>query len=383
MVAILMAGGVLLGFLALVVDVGELYLERQQLQSGADSAALAVANACAIGTPDCANPDKILALAGSLANQNAADGRSNIAEVCGNVPGGLLPACSAPVGNLTDCLTPAPTDGTPFVEVHVTTETLDGKFLLPPVFAQTMSGNAGYTGASVGACARAAWESSVDVLLMTISNCEFNADTNNDNFPPGQQDIVAQNEQVIRYWENSFNDSQCAVEPPPDYGRIDNLGGITPPVPGQGQAAFLNGSNCSGTIPSDGNVTGYYLKPHVLVLLPQSCEDALRTAIESSTTLYIPVYDTNNVTATGYDGSDRAAADFHIKGLAPFQATGFEFAAPAGANPPTASHDLPSFLTGPVCNDLLERCIAGVFTGPLIPLTSVIPSNNTIVKLVG
>jgi hypothetical protein len=121
----------------------------------------------------------------------------------------------------------------------------------------------------------------------------------------------------------------------------------------------------------------------VFALLPQPCENVLRAAINSGTTLYLPVYDSNNVTAATYDSHDRAASDFHIKWLAPFRATGFEFAAPVSADPANAAHDLPSFLTGPVCNDLLERCLAGVFTGPLIPLTSVIPSNNTIVKLVG
>src|ERR1043165_3858879 len=49
-VAILLGGGVLLGFAALVVDVGQLYAEREELQSGADAAALAVAKACATQT---------------------------------------------------------------------------------------------------------------------------------------------------------------------------------------------------------------------------------------------------------------------------------------------------------------------------------------------
>jgi Flp pilus assembly protein TadG len=40
----------LLGFAALSVDVGHLYLQRSQLQSGADAAALAVAQDCARGT---------------------------------------------------------------------------------------------------------------------------------------------------------------------------------------------------------------------------------------------------------------------------------------------------------------------------------------------
>src|SRR6266704_3179830 len=43
LVAILMGGGVLLGMGAVVVDVGQLYSERAQLQNGADAGARAVA----------------------------------------------------------------------------------------------------------------------------------------------------------------------------------------------------------------------------------------------------------------------------------------------------------------------------------------------------
>jgi hypothetical protein len=389
MVAILMAGGVLLGFVALVIDVGQLYLERQQLQSGADSAALAVAKACAIGASQCATQSDILTLAGSLANLNAADGRSNLAEVCGNVPGGLLPPCGVPVGNMTDCLTPAPTDGSPFVEVHTSTETLDGKFVLPPVFAQTMSGNEGYTGSSVGACARATWQSTVDVLLMTISDCEFNADTANGTFTPETTSITAANEHSISYWQDPFDDSHCPVDPPPPYGTVPFTGpgtGIRTPVPGQGQAAFIDSFGCSGTVPVDGNVHGYYLKPKVDTILSVPCENVLRPAVTSTTTVYVPVYDTNNVLDpnSSYPGL-KADADFHIEGLAPFVVTGFEFAPPPDLRPSDfyQQHNLASYLTGRVCSEALGRCFAGVFTGPLLPLTSVIPSNNTIVKLVG
>ena len=43
LVAVLLAGGVLLGLGAMVIDVGQLYQERAQLQNGADAAAVAVA----------------------------------------------------------------------------------------------------------------------------------------------------------------------------------------------------------------------------------------------------------------------------------------------------------------------------------------------------
>jgi Flp pilus assembly protein TadG len=60
---------VLLGFVAIAVDTGALYFERQQLQNGADAAALAVA--CHRGT---AAQDT--ALATSMAGLNANDGKA-------------------------------------------------------------------------------------------------------------------------------------------------------------------------------------------------------------------------------------------------------------------------------------------------------------------
>lgn len=62
---------VLLGITAMVIDVGGIYIERRQLQNGADAAALAVAQNCAAGA--CGNADATATL---LAGQNANDSRS-------------------------------------------------------------------------------------------------------------------------------------------------------------------------------------------------------------------------------------------------------------------------------------------------------------------
>jgi Flp pilus assembly protein TadG len=60
---------VLLGFVAITVDLGAVYFERQQLQNGADAAALAVACHRGTTTADAS-------LATSMAGANAQDGRS-------------------------------------------------------------------------------------------------------------------------------------------------------------------------------------------------------------------------------------------------------------------------------------------------------------------
>jgi Flp pilus assembly protein TadB len=59
LVAVLLTGGVLLGTAALVIDVGNLYAKRDQLQNAADAAAWAVAQSC-ISTPvSCTNADQL------------------------------------------------------------------------------------------------------------------------------------------------------------------------------------------------------------------------------------------------------------------------------------------------------------------------------------
>ena len=73
---------VLLGMGALVIDVGQLYAERRELQNGADAAALAVAQDCAGG--DCLDETTT---ADTYADDNAHDGEAGVDEVCGSGPG--------------------------------------------------------------------------------------------------------------------------------------------------------------------------------------------------------------------------------------------------------------------------------------------------------
>lgn len=84
-VLVAMVTVVLLGFAALAVDAGILYSERAQLQSGADSAALMVAQKCARNAAD-TNCSSTSTLASELANKNAVDGMSNIKSIALDKP---------------------------------------------------------------------------------------------------------------------------------------------------------------------------------------------------------------------------------------------------------------------------------------------------------
>ena len=148
--AVLFSSGVLLGMAALVIDVGMLYAERGQLQSGADAAAVEVAQICADEPTDC-TPARLGPVAAQYARDNAANGEAD-ARVCGQ--GGALAACTAPSGALNDCIGNRPASGD-YVEVRTNTLRA-GSTVLPPAFAQAVLGG-DFEGAQVTACARTAW----------------------------------------------------------------------------------------------------------------------------------------------------------------------------------------------------------------------------------
>ena len=86
----LLLGTVLLGLGALVIDVGQLYQERSQLQSGADAAATAVAKSCVLGT--CTN-SSATTTAVTYAGENASDSTAGVPLVCGSATSVVWSAC--------------------------------------------------------------------------------------------------------------------------------------------------------------------------------------------------------------------------------------------------------------------------------------------------
>jgi hypothetical protein len=367
-VAILLAGGVLLGFLALVVDLGQIYAERSQLQAGADAAALAIGYACS-GTPrsdlgperdhhaDCVDYSGLLDLAQKYADANASDGRSHVAQICGRMPG-VLSDCGAPVGNLTDCLGAPPSGG--YVQVRLSTETSDGQYVLPPTFAQAI----GVGGADVAACARASWSSPADIpiVAMTMSTCEFDSDTNDGHDFGTAVDPEATDQRLINFWLHAYSEPCAPMQ--------------------VSQAALLDGggNTCTLDLPADATVHGEITEPVAGALLSPACESAIdtaRTAGLNGNVVYIPVYD--GTQSQFGDGN----IQFHLRGLAPFLVTGYQLG-PAPYWPGYADHRKPSTITGnDACSEPYERCVLGVFTGPLVALSDLTSGGDVVVRLVG
>ncbi|HXA58993.1 MAG TPA: pilus assembly protein TadG-related protein [Streptosporangiaceae bacterium] len=176
-VAVLLAGGVLLAIGAMVVDMGQLYAERQELLSGADAAAMVAAKACADDANCPADLSTITQTATAEAGLNALDGKSDASILCGQVNGTIFGPCPA-TGTTTKCLGSRPGTGN-YIEVGTTTRTADGKTLLPPTFGGALLGSQ-YQGLQVAACARVAWgaPSSAIAFPVMISLCSWQNATN-------------------------------------------------------------------------------------------------------------------------------------------------------------------------------------------------------------
>lgn len=71
---------VLIGFAAIAIDTGALYSERAQLQSGADAAALAIAQECS-QSKNCTDPALKRTVAEGLANSNSNDNASTVSAL--------------------------------------------------------------------------------------------------------------------------------------------------------------------------------------------------------------------------------------------------------------------------------------------------------------
>ncbi|MEN3122285.1 TadE/TadG family type IV pilus assembly protein [Janibacter sp. LM] len=189
-VAVLFSGMVIIGMLAVSVDLGNLTYERRQLQNGADATSLALAQECAEGAAGC-TPAGV----SDLLNPNAGDERMQYdnrtangapSGVCGR-GAGSLPTClsTGSIGDLGEC-PPLPTwlAGTgasvPYVETYTRTLTTSGddELFLPfsRVLAGGSDGDAGTT-----ACARSAWGSPMGhraTLPLTFNDCEWREQTN-------------------------------------------------------------------------------------------------------------------------------------------------------------------------------------------------------------
>ena len=149
---------VLMGAAALSVDLGQLLWERRQVQNGADAAVTKVAAACAETPTTCATAPTVAL--NTLAGQNANDGKTDVASICGNAlakaksPG--LALCGTSTGKVIDCPSvPTALAALPYIEVRTKTRTAQNTTGILSKFSSVVGGSTRLT--TVGACSRAVW----------------------------------------------------------------------------------------------------------------------------------------------------------------------------------------------------------------------------------
>ncbi len=175
---------VLLGVGALTIDLGALYLEKRQLQNGADAAALAIAFNCAKGD----SCGEVMSIASRLADDNAGyDHVSAVPLVCGVGPGLSAGGCSTPAG----------LDGaTNWVQVFTSTESAGGGNQVPMLLAPLVGAVSGKT---VKTDAIAQWgglESAKGASPIVLPACEYLARggaLDGSSFPSGSTTIYFHN----------------------------------------------------------------------------------------------------------------------------------------------------------------------------------------------
>lgn len=318
-VALLLGSGVLLGMAALVVDVGNIYVERTQLQSGADAGAVKVAQMCATD-PACART--AAAVARRYADANSGDNRSGVSVVCGR--GGGLAACPPPASGLADCVDTAPAAGD-YVEVHTSTLEVDGSTLLPPAFAEAVV--SGYRGATFTACSRAAWgPPTTGRLALTMSACDWNRYTvDGAGFPDPPV------EQLIYL----HDDPAAGTCRPP---------GQPADIPGGFGTLAGPGSDCRTPVALGGTYNGDSGRG-----VSAPCRTMLANARTGGRPLLVPIF--------GQVGGNGAAPRYTIVGFAAFMVTGWNLPGSTARSTLTRRSTCASSTS----------CIFGYFTRATVP----------------
>jgi hypothetical protein len=358
LVAVVLTGGVFFGLGAVVIDVGQLYVEREQLQSGADSASWAVAVHCASATAaaPCTVPAE--SLVASTAAAAVAKDHAATTQICINNMG--CPGWSTTIS----CPAQPATPGS-YVEVRTSTLTATAKTLLPPTFAGALAGQS-YQGKQVGACARVAWgvPAAATVSSLTISQCDWNRMTNYNNVYyalPGVANLLSQIGVfgVIGLTPTTGTTDQAI---PLNVPVIGSLPTCTTPV----SLAVPRGyawvgtpdANCEIPLNLAVNATLKSMTPNIFDNSAQNCAKMLQKARSTGQPLLVPIFDT-------VVGITSLLGWYHIIGFAAFVVTGYQnLITGLGATLSTLSAGLPS-LAATLCG--LGNCIYGYFTKALVP----------------
>lgn len=342
LVAVLLAGNALLGMAALTVDVGLMYAEREELQSGADAAGIAVAKVCAANNKKC----RAAIIAGDYAKANASDNFAD-AAVCGLIPisgpgsSSRVSACDPGASNLTACIGSPPADPAPYVEVRTSTRRSPTETALPPAFAGALIGTDGVT---IGACSRVSWGPVLRTqaeVAMAISLCAFEGATANGvHFQPppigGHDDPDAELDSEVAIPWRAASDLGCTA------------GGNTFP---DGFAWIPPDSGCTRAVQ-----VGDWYDVTVAAGNPPGCADLIHEKHHALDPVTVAIFDDARAVPGG-------SPQTHVVGIAVFVITGW-WIGPGWSGGPDHSHE-PNLHQYHLCSGDNNFCLYGYFTTQL------------------
>ncbi|HET7398032.1 MAG TPA: pilus assembly protein TadG-related protein [Intrasporangium sp.] len=405
--AVLVAAGVVMGMLALTIDVGAIMWERRQLQNAADATSTALAYTCAKQASMCAanavepNANTVAANLAALAGKNHANAAVQLLRpgltvsradapngMCGRNTGNTtnpVPLCAsastnAPVDDLAQC-PPLPTwlTGTgaviPYVETYTLTKSTqpdDSK--LRNIFGQALTGQ--YSAKSHIACARAAWGQPGGFsasVPMTFSACEWKAATSNgtdyvQDSPSGAWPGYGgsgqpawppvSKERVIILHDPADESADCSwngKDTSGGFGYVASSGNCSANVTTDNWAQIDNGNN----VPTGCDTALQGLRGRVVNVPVFDC------LIASSSQPVGPVPATANCDPT-QQLSSGSNTWYHIAGWAKFYLSGYKLSGTGG----TVANSL---LTGnPPCTGG-QRCLSGWFLKGSLDASTIVP----------
>ena len=158
LVAVLFGSGVLLGMVSLVVDSGQLLLEKTITQISADNVAVALAHACSKNSTECTSTIATNSSLVTIAHSSYTKHPSAILSVCGSSAAKALrpnlTLCGSFSGIHRDCVTPS-TNYPVYVRVYTGYTAATGGTPLFPMLNNLIHGTS--SNPSIEACSQAAW----------------------------------------------------------------------------------------------------------------------------------------------------------------------------------------------------------------------------------
>ncbi len=404
-VAALVSLGVVMGFLALSVDVGQMMMQKRQLQNGADATAMYLARNCANGSCDVTTSSSTstsLNDANSSSASNALQTRCFYQVTTSSVSDSNCPPTATTTGTFADCgpFPPTVSSVLPFVQVATRAKSAAAGGLrnwIAPIIGQSAD-------TSVGACGRAAWGvagSYSGTVPFAISTCEWQSYTGSDSEKGLPATVVAPPNGTSPGYGGPGQPAWPAPyagwpnQPGHElYVMSHDTGGDNCSFKGKdtngGFGWLTTGSSCDVTISSVNNVD-YWALIQTGNSVPSTCTSVLPTFLE--TVIDIPVFDclvvNNSGTPTGGIGSYNCDAGttsgggsktyYHLAGYAKFYLSGYHFSSMSGGsavppNTPPCSSASPQ-LNAPWTGES-GRCLSGWFVSGTLQAPTIVPPSS-------